>query len=67
MSLLLALCIKGGADVVAHLVKSPSLMGSLYSLLSEGTSRASNKASTLIRVLHDFYESRPSGSISPIL
>uniref|UniRef100_A0A2N9GFX7 RING-type E3 ubiquitin transferase n=1 Tax=Fagus sylvatica TaxID=28930 RepID=A0A2N9GFX7_FAGSY len=67
VSLLLALCINGGADVVAHLVKSPSLMGSLYSLLSEGTSRASNKASTLIRVLHDFYESRPSGSISPIL
>ncbi|KAM3754228.1 hypothetical protein ACB098_03G150200 [Castanea mollissima] len=67
VSLLLALCLNGGADAVALLAKSPSLMESLYSVLSEGTSRASRKASTLIRVLHDFYESRPSGSMSPIL
>lgn len=67
VSLLLALCLNGGADAISLLVKSPSLMESLYSLLSEGTSRASRKASTLIRVLHDFYESRPSGSMSPIL
>lgn len=67
VSLLLALCINGGADVVALLVKSPGLMGSLYSLLSEGTSRASKKASTLIRVIHTFFERRPSGSTSPIL
>lgn len=67
VSLLLALCLNGGADAIALLVKSPSLMESLYSLLSEGTSRASRKVSTLIRVLHDFYESRPSGSMSPIL
>ena len=67
VSLLLALCLNGGADAIALLVKRPSLMESLYSLLSEGTSRASKKASTLIRVLHGFYESRPSASMSPIL
>ncbi|XP_009363533.2 U-box domain-containing protein 19 [Pyrus x bretschneideri] len=66
VSLLLALCVNGSGDVVALLAKSPSLMGSLYSQLSEGTSRASRKASSLIRVLHEFHE-RSSGSISPVL
>ncbi|CAL0312968.1 unnamed protein product [Lupinus luteus] len=60
VSLLLSLSINGGGDVVAHLVKSPSLMRLLYSELSDGTSRARNKASTLIRILHDFYEKRSS-------
>uniref|UniRef100_A0A2C9UT39 RING-type E3 ubiquitin transferase n=1 Tax=Manihot esculenta TaxID=3983 RepID=A0A2C9UT39_MANES len=64
--LLLALCINGGTDVVSLLVKSPSLMGSLYSQLSEGTSRASKKASALIRILHEFYERNSSGSKTPI-
>ncbi|KAJ0038732.1 hypothetical protein Pint_23009 [Pistacia integerrima] len=67
VSLLLALCINGGAYVVALLAKSPSLMGSLYSLLSEGTSRASKKASALIRVLHEFYERSSSGAMAPVL
>lgn len=67
VSLLLALCINGGTNVVAHLVKSPSLMGSLYSLLHEGTSRASKKARALIKILHEFYEKSSSGSISPAL
>ncbi|KAM1300319.1 hypothetical protein ACFX2H_011507 [Malus domestica] len=66
VSLLLALCVNGSGDVVALLAKSPSLMGTLYSQLSEGTSRASKKASSLIRVLHEFHE-RSSGSISPVL
>ncbi|AES96202.1 putative aminoacyltransferase, E1 ubiquitin-activating enzyme [Medicago truncatula] len=60
VSLLLSLSINGGENVIAHLVKSSSLMESLYSQLSEGTSRASKKASSLIRVLHDFYERRSS-------
>ncbi|KAJ0094356.1 hypothetical protein Patl1_16172 [Pistacia atlantica] len=67
VSLLLALCINGGAYVVALLAKSPSLMGSLYSLLSEGTSRASKKASALIRVLHEFYERSSPGAMAPVL
>ncbi|CAN1320973.1 U-box domain-containing protein 19 [Linum perenne] len=62
--LLLALSINGGEDAVAHLVQSPSLMGSLYSQLSEGTSRASKKASSLIRVLHEFHERATSSSTS---
>ncbi|CAJ1931477.1 unnamed protein product [Sphenostylis stenocarpa] len=60
VALLLSLSLNGGEDVVAYLVKSPSLMGSLYSQLSEGTPRASKKASALIRVLHDFNERRSS-------
>ncbi|KAE9613389.1 hypothetical protein Lal_00016398 [Lupinus albus] len=62
VSLLLSLSKNGGSDVVDYLVKSSSLMGSLYSQLSEGTSRASKKSSALIRILHDFYERRSSGS-----
>uniref|UniRef100_A0A5B7BX72 RING-type E3 ubiquitin transferase n=1 Tax=Davidia involucrata TaxID=16924 RepID=A0A5B7BX72_DAVIN len=65
VSLLLALCINGGADVVPLLVKNPSLMGPLYSLLSEGTSRASKKASSLIRILHEFHEKSSSGFMAP--
>ncbi|XP_021809785.1 U-box domain-containing protein 18 [Prunus avium] len=64
VSLLLALCLNGGNDVVVLLVKSPSLMGSLYSQLSEGTSRASRKASALIRLLHEFHERRSSGTMA---
>ena len=68
VSLLLALSMNGGAEVVAPLSKSSSLMRSLYSLLGhEGTSRASKKASALISVLHEFFERRPSGLVSPIL
>lgn len=62
VSLLLALCINGGAVVVSVLVKNPSLMVSLYSLLNEGTSRASKKASALIRILHEFYEKSSSST-----
>ncbi|OAY32604.1 U-box domain-containing protein 19 [Manihot esculenta] len=67
VALLLGLCINGGTDVVAHLVKSPSHIGSLYSQLSEGTARASKKAGDLIRILHGFYERNLSGSKNPIL
>ncbi|XVF02438.1 hypothetical protein REPUB_Repub04eG0175500 [Reevesia pubescens] len=67
VSLLLALCVNGGLDVVARLAKSPSLMGSLYSQLSEGTSRASKKASSIIRILHEFCEKRSSASVTPVL
>ncbi|XWS63645.1 hypothetical protein CRYUN_Cryun06bG0118800 [Craigia yunnanensis] len=66
VSLLLALCVNGGLDVVARLVKSP-LMGSLYSQLSEGTSRSSKKANAIIRILHEFYEKSSSASVTPVL
>ncbi|XP_030517015.2 U-box domain-containing protein 19-like [Rhodamnia argentea] len=66
VTLLLALGINGGAEVISNLVKSSSLMQSLYSLLSEGTSRASKKASALIRLLQDFSERRSCGSLLSI-
>ncbi|PHT67458.1 hypothetical protein T459_26945 [Capsicum annuum] len=66
VSLLLALCINGGADVVPVLVKNSSLMGPLYSLLAEGNSKASKKASTLIRILHEYNEKTYSGLVSPV-
>ncbi|XP_071724468.1 U-box domain-containing protein 18-like [Rutidosis leptorrhynchoides] len=66
VSLLLALCINGGAHIVSLLVKSPSLMGSLYSLISEGTPRGSKKASALISILHEFNERRSSGIMDPV-
>ncbi|XP_010271953.1 PREDICTED: U-box domain-containing protein 19-like [Nelumbo nucifera] len=55
VSLLLPLCINGGAEVAAILQKTPSLMESLYTLITEGTSRASKKASALLSVLHEFH------------
>ncbi|KAL4317948.1 hypothetical protein GQ457_18G021870 [Hibiscus cannabinus] len=67
VSLLLALCINGGRDVVARLAKNPSLMASLYSQLSEGTSRGSKKASAIIRILHDYHEKTSSASVTPVL
>ncbi|OIT04123.1 PREDICTED: U-box domain-containing protein 18-like [Nicotiana attenuata] len=66
VSLLLALCINGGADAVPVLVKNSSVMGPLYSLLAEGTSKASKKASTLIRMLHQYNEKTTSGLITPV-
>ncbi|KAK6789021.1 hypothetical protein RDI58_012820 [Solanum bulbocastanum] len=66
VSLLLALCINGGADAIPVLVKNSSLMGPLYSLLAEGNSKASKKASTLIRILHEYNEKTSSGLITPV-
>ncbi|KAF3779885.1 U-box domain-containing protein 19 [Nymphaea thermarum] len=55
VSTLLSLCINGGDHVVSALSKTPSLMASLYTLLSGGTSRASKKASSLLKILHNYY------------
>ena len=65
VSLLLSLCINGGKEVVSVLVRNPSLMGALYSLLAEDNSRASKKARSLIRVLHEFCERSTSGLVTP--
>ncbi|KAK3041776.1 hypothetical protein RJ639_000292 [Escallonia herrerae] len=61
VSLLLALCTNCGADVSPVLLGNPSLMTLLYSLLTKGTSRASKRAGSLIRILHQFNEKRSSG------
>lgn len=58
ISILFDLCVNGGEEVVGVLVNNSSLMGSLFSTLTDGTSRASKKASSLIRILHQFYERR---------
>ncbi|KAK6931076.1 Armadillo [Dillenia turbinata] len=67
VSLLLALCINGGVHVIGMLVKKTSLMGPMYSLLSEDTGQASKKASALIRVLHEYHERNSSDLSAPSL
>ncbi|KAL8532647.1 hypothetical protein ACS0TY_009018 [Phlomoides rotata] len=56
VSLLLSLCIKDGGIVVPLLAKDTSLMATLYSLLTGGSSRSSTKAGSLIRILQNFDE-----------
>ncbi|RWR83318.1 U-box domain-containing protein 19-like protein [Cinnamomum micranthum f. kanehirae] len=53
VSVLLSLCINGGTEVVSVLQKLPSLMGSLYLVLTEGPSRAHKKANSLLHILHN--------------
>lgn len=60
VSLLLYLCINGGADVVRVLVKNQALMVPLYDLLADGSPRAGRKASSLIRIIHEFDEKSSS-------
>ncbi|KAL2559743.1 U-box domain-containing protein 18 [Forsythia ovata] len=67
VSLLLAWCINDGADVVPLLVKNPSLMVALYSLLTDGTPRARKKANSLIRILHAFNEKGSSSLMATAL
>ncbi|XP_010533497.1 PREDICTED: U-box domain-containing protein 19-like [Tarenaya hassleriana] len=56
VSLLFCLCRNGGDLVVMDLAKDRSLTASLYSLVSEGTSRAGKRACSLINMLQDFQE-----------
>ncbi|KAJ4974452.1 hypothetical protein NE237_007626 [Protea cynaroides] len=64
VSLLLSLC-NGGSKVVSLLQSNPSLMASLYAVLTDGTSRASKKASSLISILHEFHSLRSTGLLAP--
>ncbi|GAB2214234.1 hypothetical protein Droror1_Dr00018575 [Drosera rotundifolia] len=63
VSLLLAICTIGGREVIQVLSKDQFLMGSLYTVMTEGTSRARKKASALIRMFHAFSEESPSPSV----
>lgn len=63
VSVLLSLCINGGAEVIPVLQTIPSLIGSLYLVLTEGTSRASKKASSLLRLLQDCRNPGSSGML----
>ncbi|RZC69816.1 hypothetical protein C5167_033043 [Papaver somniferum] len=64
VSILLSLCINGGKEVVADLRKPTSLMCSLYNLLTQGTSRACKKSSSLLKILHEFNDSGSSSNRS---
>ncbi|OMO59813.1 Armadillo [Corchorus olitorius] len=57
VSTLLSLCFNGGEEAIAVLAKDQSVMGSLYSLITDGTSHTSKKARSLIKILHKFQES----------
>ncbi|CAA7047321.1 unnamed protein product [Microthlaspi erraticum] len=62
--LLLNLCINGGNDVVGALAKDPSIMGSLYTVLSNGDCGSGKKASALIKLIHEFQEKK-TGTVEP--
>ncbi|XP_010475925.1 PREDICTED: U-box domain-containing protein 18-like [Camelina sativa] len=69
VGLILNLCLNGGRDVVGVLVKNTLVMGSLYTVLSNGEYGGSKKASALIRMIHEFQERKTgsSGSVEPSL
>ncbi|XP_068642938.1 U-box domain-containing protein 18-like [Aristolochia californica] len=58
VSILLSLCINGGSEVISILRKTPSLMVSLYSSLTDGTHRGGKKASSLLSILHEWPSAR---------
>ncbi|KAI3429990.1 RING-type E3 ubiquitin transferase [Psidium guajava] len=51
VSILLSLCSNGGKDAIEVLARDSSLTASLYSLLTDGTSHASKKARSLLKIL----------------
>ncbi|CAO2819093.1 unnamed protein product [Amaranthus hypochondriacus] len=65
VSILLSLCINCGTEVIPILAKEPTLIASLYALITEGSSHASKKALMLINMLHKFKESGSSSSAVP--
>ncbi|CAM8922174.1 unnamed protein product [Rhodiola kirilowii] len=67
VSTLLNLCLNGGRDMIAILASDQSVIKCLYSILADGTSRGSSKASSLLRTLHEFHERNPSSGPRPAL
>ncbi|GLJ32783.1 hypothetical protein SUGI_0660110 [Cryptomeria japonica] len=51
MAVLVALCRSGGNDIVNQVVSIPSLVPSMYTLLTGGTPRAKRKARSLFKIL----------------
>ncbi|CAM0951206.1 unnamed protein product [Alopecurus aequalis] len=67
VGLLVSLCRHGGDKVVALLGTMRGLMGSLHSLVADGSPITSKKARSLINVIHRHYElSRPSSLPAPV-
>ncbi|KAM0839215.1 hypothetical protein ACQ4PT_060457 [Festuca glaucescens] len=66
VGLLVLLCRHGGEKVVALLGGMRGLMGSLHSLVADGSPTTGKKARSLINVIHRHYElSRPSSLPAP--
>ncbi|XP_022738634.1 U-box domain-containing protein 19-like [Durio zibethinus] len=61
VSILLSLCSNGGDEAIAVLAKDASIMSSLYSLITDGTTYASKKSRSLLKILHKFHETSSSG------
>ncbi|KAM0849104.1 hypothetical protein ACQ4PT_053945 [Festuca glaucescens] len=67
VGLLVLLCRHGGEKVVALLGGMRGLMGSLHSLVADGSPTTNKKARSLINVIHRHYElSRPSSLPAPV-
>ncbi|KAF3437055.1 hypothetical protein FNV43_RR19808 [Rhamnella rubrinervis] len=60
VSILLSLCNNRGAEIVASLAKHPPLMALLYSVITHGSSHASKKARSLIKIMHNFHDTSSS-------
>lgn len=56
VSILLSMCNNGGSKVVSLLEKMPSLMPSLYTLVTEGSPQGGKKARSLLNHIHSFQE-----------
>lgn len=67
VSILLSLCMNGGADVVSRLATDSSLMPSLYSVMTQGTNHACKKARLLIKILHRYTETSSTCFIGEFL
>lgn len=63
ISVLLSLCSSGSDKIVNSLLRLPSLMPSLYNLLTSGTPKAKKKARSLLRILHSWDSSRTPQTI----
>ncbi|KAI9086388.1 hypothetical protein K1719_031472 [Acacia pycnantha] len=63
VSILLSLCVNGGEEVIGVMAKDASIMGSLYLIPTDGTSRGAKKARFLMKILHEFYE-KPTSAVA---
>jgi hypothetical protein len=63
VAILLSFCCSGRDKIVNNLSRLPSLMPSLYKLLTSGTPRAKKKARSLLRILHSWEPSRTPQTI----
>ncbi|KAL3512896.1 hypothetical protein ACH5RR_025613 [Cinchona calisaya] len=67
VSILQSLCLNCGVDVISVLAKEPSIVPALYSLITDGTSHASKKTRSLMKILHKFSETSSSSSMREVV